>query len=128
MLLAEALHQKQVDPVLGLLGSPYLHGGSDPKTGIDCWGLVMHLYRSRGIELPDYRNGSISSIPDQWHAVLLMATDPATLYVVTFKGAFSHVGILYDGKVIHSRDPIGVVISPISRIKHRLKGVYQWIS
>ncbi|MFN8034890.1 MAG: C40 family peptidase [Acidimicrobiia bacterium] len=34
------------------LGVPYVYGGSDPKTGLDCSGLVQVVYRRLGIELP----------------------------------------------------------------------------
>ena len=34
------------------LGVPYVWGGTDPATGLDCSGLVQRVYRDLGIELP----------------------------------------------------------------------------
>ena len=34
------------------LGVPYVFGGSDPATGLDCSGLVQLVFRRSGITLP----------------------------------------------------------------------------
>lgn len=36
------------------LGAPYVFGGTDPKTGIDCSGLTMLVYSKFGVSLPHY--------------------------------------------------------------------------
>ncbi|KQV63237.1 hypothetical protein ASC64_16605 [Nocardioides sp. Root122] len=35
-----------------MLGLPYVWGGTDPESGVDCSGLVQSVYQSFGIELP----------------------------------------------------------------------------
>lgn len=35
-----------------MIGLPYVWGGSDPQSGVDCSGLVQSVYSSFGIELP----------------------------------------------------------------------------
>jgi|GEM_PF-2889600 len=47
-----ATGQQAVDLAQQYLGVPYVYGGSDPKTGLDCSGLVQVVYREMGIELP----------------------------------------------------------------------------
>ena len=46
-------------------GVPYLCGGADPEKGLDCWGLMVALYREAWIELPEERAAaaSITSVP-----------------------------------------------------------------
>ena len=34
------------------LGIPYVWGGTDPEKGLDCSGLVQHVYRQLGYDLP----------------------------------------------------------------------------
>jgi hypothetical protein len=34
------------------LGTPYLWGGTDPNKGFDCSGLVQHVFRQMGVNLP----------------------------------------------------------------------------
>ena len=36
------------------LGAPYKHKGRDPKTGLDCWGLGVCVFRDLGIKLLDF--------------------------------------------------------------------------
>ncbi len=37
-----------------LIGAPYVNGGRDYETGLDCWGLVREYYRRLGIKLPKH--------------------------------------------------------------------------
>ncbi len=37
---------------LAQVGTPYVWGGTDPATGVDCSGLVQWVYRQVGIDLP----------------------------------------------------------------------------
>lgn len=38
--------------VNGLVGVPYKLGGTDPATGLDCWTLVLAVYRAAGLPVP----------------------------------------------------------------------------
>lgn len=37
-----------------LMEVPYRHMGRDAKTGLDCYGLLMHVYGALGHPVPDY--------------------------------------------------------------------------
>jgi cell wall-associated NlpC family hydrolase len=49
---ASADGQRVVDEARKYLGIPYLWGGTDPDTGLDCSGLVQLVYSKLGIDLP----------------------------------------------------------------------------
>lgn len=44
-----------------LLASPFVDGGRDVRTGLDCWGLVRICFARCGMELPDYLIGCMES-------------------------------------------------------------------
>ena len=44
--------QLVLDEAIGLLGSPYRRGGTNPKFGIDCSFLTRKAYSTVGIQLP----------------------------------------------------------------------------
>ncbi|HKD94254.1 MAG TPA: C40 family peptidase [Gaiellaceae bacterium] len=68
------------------LGVRYSWGGSSPRTGFDCSGLVRYVYRRFGISLPHSTWGDLS----HGHRVARRSLRPGDL--VFFYGA-SHVGI-----------------------------------
>jgi len=68
------------------VGVPYEWGGSSPRTGFDCSGLVRFVYQHFGISLPHSSYGDLS----HGRAVLRKYLKPGDL--VFFAGA-SHVGI-----------------------------------
>lgn len=47
-----ATGQDAVDTAKQWLGTPYVYGGNDPETGLDCSSLVQQAYKQLGIELP----------------------------------------------------------------------------
>ena len=91
-----ALGQDAVTMAKQFLGLRYLYGGSSPRTGFDCSGLVMYVYGKLGIQLPhnaaaQYRLGL---------GVPRAALRPGDL--VFFNG-LGHNGIYVgNGKFIHS--------------------------
>ena len=44
--------QAVVDEAEKYLGVPYVWGGTNPATGLDCSGLVQHVYEKFGVDLP----------------------------------------------------------------------------
>ena len=104
------------------LGAPYRLGG-ETKAGIDCSGLVMHVYRQyAGFKLPhntkklyqlvkrvdkdDLVYGDLVFFSDGWFSV-------------------SHVGIyIEEGKFVHSMKGFGVIVSALDEdyYKKRYRG------
>ena len=50
--VAGSTGQAVVDEARKYLGVPYVWGGTDPKRGLDCSGLVQLVYKNFGVELP----------------------------------------------------------------------------
>lgn len=83
-----------------LQGLPYRYGGSEPRTGFDCSGLVCHVYGHYGYALPrssrDMGN-QLLEIPQE----MLMPGD--LVFFNTTGQPFSHVGIyIGEDKFVHA--------------------------
>ena len=78
------------------VGVPYTWGGSSPRTGFDCSGLVRYVYEHFGISLPHSSYGQMS----RGRKVLRKYLKPGDL--VFFAGG-GHVGIyLGSNRMIHA--------------------------
>ena len=86
---------------VSLVGSPYLLGGTSPRTGLDCSGFVGHVFKqATGILLPrDSRTISETAQP-----LSLTELQPGDLvFFNTLNRAYSHVGIyLGDDRFVHA--------------------------
>lgn len=86
---------------LNLVGTPYRMGGRSPDTGLDCSGLVRHVYKhTHAIELPhNAREISLRGVP-----VERAELRPGDLvFFNTLGRPFSHVGIYKgDGQFVHA--------------------------
>ena len=89
---------------LGLIGVPYIWGGSQTSEGLDCSGLVQAVYQqASGLVLP-------RRAAEQAAAATPISTQelrPGDLvFFNTLRRAFSHVGIYVgDGKFVHAPKP-----------------------
>lgn len=54
--VSSRLSPEQADDItlyaVGLVGTPYRHGGNTPEAGFDCSGLIGHVYQSRAGVVP----------------------------------------------------------------------------
>ena len=89
---------------MGLLGVPYLSGGTSEEKGFDCSGFVRHMYeKSVGLVLPR-RAEEQAKVTEEIKRSELKPGD--LVFFNTLKRTFSHVGIYVgDGKFIHSPRP-----------------------
>jgi murein DD-endopeptidase len=84
---------------LGQVGRPYKYGGTTPE-GFDCSGLVQHVYREAGIQLPRTTVEQFQS----GERVKLAQLEPGDLLFYRFsRRPVDHVAIyLGDGQAVHA--------------------------
>ncbi|QTX33205.1 C40 family peptidase [Aminithiophilus ramosus] len=102
-----------------LLGVPFVDGGRDPRSGLDCWGLVRVVFFRAGIDLPDYRvscldpfriASEIDSHRSVWNRVEPDSVLPALLTVrFNTVDAINHTAVyLGGGRFLHTDSKRGV--------------------
>lgn len=101
--LAEGMtnRAKPLLKALGMLGTPYKFGGSNPDQGLDCSGFVRHVYKeTAGVSLPR----SARDMSKEGQQVAQAELKPGDLvFFNTRKKPNSHVGIYKgDGEFIHA--------------------------
>lgn len=80
------------------IGRPYLFGGTDPKRGFDCSGLIQFAYKTAGVQLPrDTRS-------QYQHSKRTDTPEPGDLVFFVINGrTISHAGIyIGNSMMIHS--------------------------
>ena len=89
---------------MGLLGVPYIRGGTSEEKGFVCSGFVRHMYeKSVGLVLPR-RAEEQAKVTEEIKRSELKPGD--LVFFNTLKRTFSHVGIYVgDGKFIHAPRP-----------------------
>ena len=100
-------------------GLPYVWGGTSPKRGFDCSGLVQYVYAKWGIYLPRCASEQVSkgvAVPKSE----LQAGD-LVFFKNTYKRGLSHVGIYVgDGWFIHAAsERTGVILSRLDEGYHK---------
>ncbi len=93
------------------LGVPYVWGGTDPKKGLDCSGMIQLVYRNLGYELPrvSYQQAAAGTAVEGG----LKNAQPGD--ILAFGSPVHHVGIYVgDGKMIEApRTGLDVRIGPV---------------
>lgn len=115
-----------------LIGKPYVYGGRGPDE-YDCWGIVMEMYRRRGITIPDYeRPETLMGITHlmQQEVQLWTPCSPAegVAMYIRMSGHPHHVGVyLGMNKFIHTYEGPNVVCIDRADIwKRRIVGYYDF--
>lgn len=112
-----------------LIGVPFKNRGRDLKSGFDCYGLVMEVFKRYGYKIPEYTadfddvakvNDLIqnkTSIKSNWERVGLNEISAPCLLAIRFgvpKGVVNHTAVyIGDGKFIHIRENTGVCVDSI---------------
>ncbi len=94
-------------------GYRYVWGGTSPRTGFDCSGLVYYVMNRAGINVPRDMRGQLAS----GERVGLKELQPGDIvfFANTYKRGLSHSGLyIGDGKFIHAEnESTGVQISDV---------------
>lgn len=113
--------QLVLDEAIGLLGSPYRRGGTNPKLGIDCSFLTRKAYSRVGIRLPQSAAMQIKV----GEVIDKDEIEPGDLvfFKNTYKKGISHVGIaLGDDLFVHAASrKHGVIVSSLDNKYFRLR-------
>lgn len=99
---------------LSLLDKRYSYGGRSPVSGLDCSGLVSHVYReAAGVNL----NGSAATMAQKTKPIATQALYPGDLvFFNTLNAPYSHVGVYVgEGKFVHAaNERTGVRVDKLS--------------
>ena len=93
---------------LGLVETGYRFGGKNPEAGLDCSGMVSHVYdKAAGLRVA----GSAADIAQRGRAVSVGELRPGDLvFFNTRNRPYSHVGIyIGDGRFVHAPNSNGTV-------------------
>ncbi|MEN9479278.1 MAG: hypothetical protein RLZZ298_673 [Pseudomonadota bacterium] len=93
---------------LGLVDTGYRFGGKNPDAGLDCSGMVSHIYQTTlGLKV----KGSAADIARQARAIERQDLRPGDLvFFNTNNRSFSHVGIyIGDARFVHAPSSNGRV-------------------
>ncbi len=121
---SEKLQNFVVKEAQGLIGVRYKYGGTSPKGGFDCSGLVEYVYGKKGIDL----KGSSRSQAKKGKKVKLKSVRAGDLIFFKNKGKINHVAIVIKNTgrsiyVIHSTSSRGVKKDDILSIDYWRKRI-----
>jgi cell wall-associated NlpC family hydrolase len=87
------------DFAMGMVGTRYRYGGTDPSEGFDCSGLVYYSYGQAGYRVPRTSQELFRAV----RKIAVGDADPGDLMFFQDQAKLSHVGIyLGDGRFVHA--------------------------
>jgi cell wall-associated NlpC family hydrolase len=90
------------------LGTPYVYGGTDPATGLDCSASMQSVFRRFGVNLPRLAHQQ-ANVGQRISKDKLKAGD--LMFFDTPQGDNHHVGMYAgDGKLIHASSSAGKMV------------------
>lgn len=105
-----SLTSSQADDIaihaLGLVGTPYRHGGNTPDSGFDCSGLIGYVYRSRAGLAPPRTVAQLGGFGEPVSLGEIRTGD----LVLFGRGQPTHAGIYVgEGRFVHAPSTGGTV-------------------
>lgn len=128
-----------------LIGTPFANRGRDISKGVDCYGLVMEIFKRCGHNIPEYTadydnveavNELIAgktAIKSNWKRLDAEHLVVPCLMAIRFgvpKGVVNHTGVyIGNGKFIHIRENTGVCVDRINSPawKRQIEGYYEFV-
>jgi len=121
-----------------LIGIPFKDRGRSID-GFDCYGLVMYIYKQKGIDIPDYfyekanDDGVAMHFLSGMNNPLWQEDEIKKDNVVLFRiaGYIRHIGYMIDDKhFIHVLKGRNVTIESVEDTiwKNRVAGAYKWLN
>lgn len=87
------------DLAMGMVGTRYRYGGTDPVEGFDCSGLVFYTYTQAGYEVPRTSRELFRAT----RKIAVGDADPGDLMFFQDETKLSHVGIyIGEGRFVHA--------------------------
>ena len=124
-----------------LVGRKFVEGGRSLDTGLDCWGLVMEVYKRYGVRIPDFvidtfAFRAVDALVGEeietrrWEEVYTPADKDVPLVVLMrmHPVLITHAGVFIGhNKVIHTMKGTGVILSKASALQSRIAGYYRYV-
>ena len=124
-----------------VVGTPFSNKGRIVGVGLDCWGLVMYVFGLYGIELPDFDADAfrysdndkkvLESIHSgKWKEVQysMGSDEPLVVLMKMHPKYIAHVGVSTgDGRILHTTENTGAILSKVSTLKRRIVGFYRYV-
>lgn len=118
------------------LGVPYKNMGRD-LSGLDCWGLIVCIYKDYGIEVFDLENyeqewqrrgGNIilGNYYENWKRVVQHQCGDVVLINYPKDNIVGHAGVSLGGGMFIHATRNGVLVSPVKGWKNRIYGFFRW--
>lgn len=122
-----------------LIGLPFVNSGRDPNVGLDCWGLVMEVFKRYGVDLPDFVVDAFAfrtidtligeaAVSRTWEEVYKPCDGDAPLVVLMrmHPVLVTHAGVFIgNSKIIHTMENTNAVISKVGILGNHIVGYYR---
>ena len=122
-----------------LVGKRFVNGGRITATGLDCWGLVMEVFKRFGHTIPDFVVDAFAV-----HAIDALAGEaadsriweevyepydrdiPLVALMRMHPKLITHAGVFIgNNRIMHTTASTGVIISRVDALKSRITGYYR---